>query len=75
MLNVYGKKLIGSAPQFPPELEQSIGAYLESRIVDTASNVEKPGKPKLRCDKEQDPDSLRRSAAPLGSSDCGQSLD
>jgi penicillin-binding protein 1A len=37
MLNVYREKLIGPAPKFPSEIEQSISAYLNSGPIETAA--------------------------------------
>jgi penicillin-binding protein 1A len=37
MLKVYGEKLIGSAPEFPPEIERSITIYLNPGLVETAA--------------------------------------
>jgi hypothetical protein len=37
MLNVYRNKLAGPAPEFPPEMEQSISNYLNSGPVETAA--------------------------------------
>ena len=75
MLNVYGKKLIGPAPEFPLELEQNINSYLNSSTANTESRIATPDEAKPTPCEEPDPDGLRRSAAPLTSSDCGRSLD
>jgi penicillin-binding protein 1A len=37
MLRVYGEKLVGPAPQFPPRMEQSINVYLKGDSVETAA--------------------------------------
>jgi membrane carboxypeptidase/penicillin-binding protein len=37
MLKVYREKLAGPAPEFPPEIEQSISTYLKSGPVETAA--------------------------------------
>jgi len=37
MLKVYGEKLVGSVPEFPPEIERSITIYLNPGPVETAA--------------------------------------
>jgi penicillin-binding protein 1A len=40
MLNVYREKLVGPAPEFSPEIEQSISTYLDSGPVETAAGTD-----------------------------------
>jgi len=42
MLGVYREKLIGPAPEFPAQMEQSIDAYLQGYPVLPASDANRP---------------------------------
>ena len=44
MLAVYREKLVGSVPQFPPQMEQSIDDYLKGGAVETATVGEPIGR-------------------------------
>ncbi len=50
MLNVYGKKLAGPVPEFPPEMEQRISVYLNSGPVETATVADAPPAEGFRSD-------------------------